>query len=179
MELGEALYRGLSGRSPRTEGTQAAMVAELRKAYSTSAPPGVSGRTWRRLRADPAAKRAPGTLRALRDAQRALRFRAARRRLAAGKELRVRGIVRVSSDERERTIRVGPWIDGAPDSARVDGQPMPSTHDVTLGVIERLEAGRPGEAAAYLNRALNAAVGQRLTFADTSWIKQVQRGSRD
>lgn len=120
MDLQEALYRAITGgRSPRSGGTVPAMVTELQRTHTTTPPPGISARTWRRLRADPSHGYAKGTVDALRAAQRVARVSPARARLLRGTPIiGVHAVVRISNDERDRKIILSSWLNpGRPVSA--------------------------------------------------------------
>lgn len=92
------------------------MVHELQHAHGTSAPPGVSERTWRRLRADPARQVANATRQALRSAQRRSRLSATReRKLRAPRPgIQVKADVEISNGTKHRWLHVGRWPDPPP-----------------------------------------------------------------
>lgn len=111
MELGEATYRGISNRSPHTEGGPVrSVVAEVRSFFGLRPPEGISERTWRKARNDPTWNPSTRVRAILEAAQR-------RSRLSIGREkwLRSPGAVgihadtQVSKDRRVRKILVSTW----------------------------------------------------------------------
>lgn len=147
------------------------MVTELRRTYPTKPPPGVSDRTWRRLRADPARGAAKGTLDALRAAQRAVRVSPARTRLLRGTPIiGVHAVVRVSSDERDRKILLSSWLNTG--SAVSAGDATGLMRDV----LEDWLAGRDDAASDRFRAAMESGLsggagGRQLELVDVKAIR--------
>lgn len=120
------LYRGITrGRSPLTEAVSlAARLTELERVHGSAAAAaraaGVSARTWQRWRVALAGESATARERQrpskaseakITQAIRRGRFKPGREaRLRKGRTLRVTGEFRVSSDVRERSLDIGPFV---------------------------------------------------------------------
>lgn len=110
MRPAEAVYRALTGRSPRTGVDMSpATLRELERAYGgvtkAAAAAGVSRETWRRWRAGTQTPR-PANLERMQAAVRRERLAAGRRsRLLRGRpQMMVSGYMTVSSDTRHRAL---------------------------------------------------------------------------
>jgi hypothetical protein len=163
MDLGEGLYRAATGRRGHqlsTASEPGRLIGELRAAYPPSSPPpGVSTRTWRRLRNQPQWHPSARIGAALRAAQLAVRLSYGRGRATAGAGFRFMGDVQVSQDRRERReITAGNWLGGS------DG---PAATAAILSALGR----RDLDAAAYtLTYALSDAIGQEVTVHSVQWV---------
>lgn len=173
MDLQDALYRAITGgRSPRTGGSVPSMVKEVSGRFGTKPPPGISDRTWRRLRADPGHGFAKATLDALRAAQRVARVSPARARLLRGSPIiGVAAVVRVSSDERDRRILLSAWLNpGA--SVRAGDQT-----GLMSDMLDSFLAGRDGQAAEQFRAACESGLdggtgsGRSLELVDVHMIR--------
>jgi hypothetical protein len=173
--LVDPLYRGITARYVRkTEGRSVAgMIHDLR-ALGTTPPAGVSGRTWRRLRAEPDRNVTPATFNALRAAQRRLRLTGRREAILRSPRpgIEIKADVLVSSVlQKGRTLHVGTWPDsdipGHPpitgmlgpvldawlagdDDAAADALIRPASagmggHGVKLDNVEFVRLGQPGD----------------------------------
>lgn len=147
-ELPDALHHAYT--LPTGSESSESVIQEVRRTYPVSPPPGVSGRTWRRLRADPGRKVLPRIRDALRAAQRDLRAGAVRQRIGRGARITVTGWVRVSEEERYRTLDSQAWLKAGP------------AGDLARRVLDHLSRGEAGSAADDVTGSLGRAIGQTI-----------------
>lgn len=158
-----ALVRALTGRSPRNDRTTVpGMVGYLKGKYGTTPPPGLKEHTWRRLRGNPRRRMAASTREAIRSAYQRSRLpqtRAARLRQPGGVPVRISATIRISDDERERTIDVDGWPD--------DNPPISS---LVEELLDAFEAGDQDAMVDAFTDPMEAVVGTTIHFSDVEWI---------
>lgn len=137
MELGEATYRGISNRSPHTEGGPVrSVVAEVKSWFGTRAPEGISERTWRSARNDPTWHPSTRTRAILEAAQRRSRLPVGRERWLRKVPPAVVGIhadTQVSDDRRVRKMLISTWGSWSPSYAGLMVDRFLQRQDDTMG----------------------------------------------
>lgn len=172
MDVEEALYRGLTTKSPRTEGQIRGMVRELDRAhgvtpktpYAAADALGIPRRTWRRWRAGGVTKVAPARFAALRRAQRLARLGGQKRAddLMAGRyHVGVSATIRISSDTRDRKVIVTGW----PGNANMMGAILPpwlrgEDQLAADRFVKRMESGLDGAPRRGTDRSMDLDVSE-------------------
>lgn len=172
MDLGTAIYKGLTGRLPT--GEKRPLVLRMdemerllgsRRAAREAA--GVSQRTWERWRSG-AQRPSAAKLSALRLAQRRARLNVVKEQHIRGRGwhaapagLTIKGRFQVSSEKsRERTINPGPFM-----------PPMVPGPDVFGPMIDAYLRGDDQAAAAILEAGVNHYYVNGLNIEDVEWVR--------